>query len=267
MIFTFDETPASRSETIEPPTYTIVYKAVGEQDEDVVVAYALAATPIYVFRPRGTLIRKDVQIDPDGWGQYTVTVPYGRVDATSAEPGSYTFSFDTQGATINIKAAKQHVATYPTSGAVDHKGAIGVKADGEPEGADIVVPACKLTYSFKHPAGIVNESFAKLIAFATGRTNLNPFRTYEQTELLFAGGGGSDGSDAEATVSYNFIAQPNENEYRIGDITGIVKKGHHYAWVEFEDDVSSGEAIRPPKRVHIERVYDEIDFASTFGWS
>jgi len=267
LAFTLQETPESRQETLNPPAYTLVYKAVGEQDDYLVSAYALAATPLVVYRTTSTLYRKDLRIAPDGHGQYTVTVPYGPLDKSSNPTGSSTFSFDTSGATINIKGAKQHIQSSQ-SGSKNHKGAIGVRGDGDVEGADIIVPALKMTYTFKHPDGVVTESFARSIAAATGRTNSATFRGFTTGELLFIGGSGSDGSDSEADVSYNFIALPNETNYTIGDINGIVKDGHHYAWVEFEDAVDGGgEPIRPPKVVHIERVYDSVNFASVFGWS
>lgn len=270
MIFTFEETPDSRQETSNPPSYELVYKAVGEHDDATVHAYALAATPSVVFRPTGSLYRKDVVREPDGWGQYTVRVPYGPLDSSSLPAGSYTFDFDTTGATVKIKAAKAHVNAYTSSGATAadlHKGSIGVKSDGEVEGADIVIPALKLTYTFKHPSGVVDEAFARNIAAVTGRTNLNPFRGFAGEELLFIGGTGSDGTDSEAAVAYQFVASANESSLSIGDITGIVKKGHHYAWVEFKDEVDGGKAVRQPERVNIERVYDPVDFATVLGWS
>jgi hypothetical protein len=77
-MFTLEETPDSRQETSEPPTYTLIYKAAGEHDNDIVYNYALAATPSVVYRPSAVLYRMDLRVDPDGWGQYIVTVPYER---------------------------------------------------------------------------------------------------------------------------------------------------------------------------------------------
>lgn len=261
-LFSFEETPSSRSESYEPPTYTLIYRACGEQNQTTVSYHALGATPTAVVRPTGVLYRQNIEIEPDGWSNYLVTVPYGRI---ARDPGTVSFSFDTTGATINIKAAKEHVASFPVAGNF-HKGSIGVKEGGEIEGADIVVPALKLTYGFKHPQGQVNEVYAKSIASITGTSNLYDFRTFSPGELLFLGGSGSDGTEADAEVGYQFAAFPNESAMRIGDIVDIVKKGTHYAWVEFKDEVESGEAVRQPKRVNIERVYDEVDWPSVFGW-
>lgn len=269
MAFTFEETPASRQESVDgsgSASYTLMYKAVGEFNDAVVMSYAYSLTPVSILVTSGLLYRKNITKDPDGWGQYLITVTYGKLDRKSVPSGSSTFSFDTSGATINIKAAKAHVASYPDSGNW-HKGAINVKGDGDVEGVDIIIPALKLTYTFNHPQGVITESFARTLAGVTGMTNSATFRGFAAGELLFAGASGSDGSEAEAAVSYTMIASNNESSLSIGDITGIAKAGHDYAWVEFEDGIDTGEPIRPPKRVHVERVYDSFNFASIFAWS
>ena len=74
-------------------------------------------------------------------------------------------------------------------------------------------------------------------------------------------------TEAEADVSYQFISVPNESSLTIGEITGIVKEGQHVAWVEFEDEVHSGSPVKQAVRVHVDRVYDVLDFAAFFGWS
>lgn len=266
-VFSFQETPDSRSESARPPSYTMQYRAVGEQNDYLVQSFALEATPVAIFRPAGKLYRQDIQTEPDGFENYLITVPYTPLqrDVASAH-----FSFDTTGATVTIKSAKQHVATFDNSGSVAgdwHKGAIGVQGDGQVEGADIVIPALKISYTYKHPQGNVSEAFARSLASVTGRTNANPWRSFPAGELLFIGATGSDGTDAEADVQYQFIGSSNATDLTIGDITNIVKAGHNYAWVEFEDEVQSGEPVRRPRRVHIERVYDTIDFATALGWS
>ncbi len=266
MLYSFEETPASGQATTEPPTYTLIYKSVGEPSDFLVHQYALSLSPLTVARPTGVLYRKDVRCDPDGWNQYLVTVTYGRKEKNNTPVGSYTFDFDTTGGVVKVKVAREHLASYPDDGDW-HKGVIGVKADGEAEGVDIVIPACKLTYNFRHPEGTVDEAFARAMSNATGYTNLNPFRDFPAGELLFMGAVGSDGSEAEATVGYQFVASANKDDLTMGEIAGIVKDGHAYAWAEIKDEIESGEAVRQAKRVHVERVYDPLDFASVFGWS
>lgn len=264
-IFTFDEMPESRSETYRPPTFNLVYNAVGEFRSDLVAAYALNATPITVLRQTGTLFRQDLQIEPNGWSNYIITVPYA---PRTKEVGAATFSFDTTGGTLNLKCARQHIATYESSGVVagnHHKGAIGVTKDGV-EGVEVVTPVLKLNYSFKHPAGQINETQARVIAGLTGSVNGDVWHGFQPGELLFLGGTGSDGTDAEAEVGYQFAASQNQSALSFGDINSIAKKGFEAYWVEFKNAVAEGNAARQPWRVHIERVYDPIAFQLVFPW-
>lgn len=270
MVFTFTETPEWGSETANPPSFTAVYRAVGEQNSYLVQQQALALTAPAILRPYGTLYRQDIQTEPDGWANYIVTVPYA---PRSKEYGSVSFSFSTSGATINIKAGREHVASWSAGNTGDpdtedwHKGAIGVREDGDVEGTEIIIPALKLTYELKHPQGIVTEAYAKLMSDITGTTNSATFRTFSPGELLFIGADGADGTDADASVRYDFIASANASGFAVGPIGNIIKKGHDNLWIEFEDEVESGEPVRRPKRVHIDRVYDAVNFASYLGWS
>lgn len=263
-LFEFNERPDSRAWTTDPPGVTYRYKASGEHDDGIVLAYALSATPLVVFATVGTLFRGNVQVEPDGYQQYLVSVPYG---PRKQETGSFTFRFDTTGATINIKAAKEHIASYPSGAPTNpHKGAIGVTKDGKVEGADIVIPALKLIYTFKHPAGVISEGHARALAGVTGMTNAAPFRGFAVGELLYVGSTGEDGSETEASVEYVLVASANAT-ISVGDITGIFKGGHHLLWIEFKNEVDSGKPAVQPERVHIERVYDPVDFGAAFGWS
>lgn len=270
MPFTFTETPDSRQESFEPPGYTLIYKAAGEVNDFTVMQHAYLATPQTVYRPSGVLYRKDIRLDPAGWGQYLVTVPYGKLDKKSIPTGSASFSASVQGSTVNVKLAKEHIATYPSS-EPNHGGAISVKktSDGsfDVEGIDILIPQGKVTYTFKHPLGIVTEAFQRLLFYSVGKTNSVAFRGYPAGTLLFAGFDCGDGTDTDATVTYEFVVSPNESNISQGGITGISKNGHDVAWVEYEDQVSSGYPVQQARAVHVERVYDSFDFASVFGWS
>jgi len=130
-----------------------------------------------------------------------------------------------------------------------------------------VVPALKLTYSFKHSAGVINEDHARALAGVTGMTNSAEFRGFQAGELLYIGSTGEDGTETEASVEYIFVASQNVTDLTIGDIASIAKEGHHYLWIEFKNEVEDGQPAVQPERVHIERVYDSFDFASVFGWS
>jgi hypothetical protein len=270
LVYSFDETPDSREFEKDPPKYTLKYISVGEFNDAIVQSYALAVTPIYAMTPAGILRRQNIGVRETGHAQYEVSVEYGK---KNREVGSINFSFDTTGGTFKVKAGKQHIHTYYPSGTTGtpdpdpYKGAIGVQ-NGEVEGVDLVIPALKLVYTFKHPAGIISAAYMKTLARATGKTNLNPFQSFDVDELLFIGATGNEGTDSDSEVVYNFIAIQNETSLTIGtEFSGIAKKGHECLWIEFVDHLASDatSAVKP-KRVFIERVYDPIDFAGTFGW-
>lgn len=264
-IFSFDEIPESRTSTLTPPSETRVWLAIGEPDDAVAKAYAYAATPVLISTPLGILYRQDVRGEPNGWGQHKFTVPYGQRNRTE---GEWSWDYDTTGATTTIKCAKEHIASYPPDEANPnpHKGAIGVTKDLDVEGAEITIPSLKFDITYNHPLGEITFPYAKALASITGRTNSTPFLTFEPGELLFLGSTGSDGTNSPATAKYSFAASSNVTDLTFGEITSIVKQGWHVAWVEFKKDVAAGQATAPPKRVHVERVYDGFDFASFFGW-
>lgn len=265
MIFSFNETPASRQSTYSPPSLTLIYKAVGEVDDGQVGSYAIAATPSVVYTAAGTLYRQNIQLDPEGYAQYLVTIPYGPKQKAN---GSYSFTFDTTGATVTVKAAKEHIASYPAGDPADpHKGAIGVTANGDVEGTEIVIPALKFTVNFRHPQGVITLAQARHLARQTGKTNTDEFLGFAAGELLFLGASGGDGTETEAEVAYQFAASENVSDLSFGEISGVTKKGHHYAWIEFKDAASDGQASTQPRRVHVERVYGEVAFATALGWS
>jgi hypothetical protein len=270
MLFSFEETPESRAQEYGgSPSHELIYKAVGETDDFLVGQYALGATPLTVFRPAGVLYRRGIRVDPDGHAQYRVVVSYGKPDRTTTPVGSVTFSFDTTGGTLHVTQAKQHVATYPSGGDL-HKGAINVKQTdkgADVEGVDIIIPALKFTASFRHPQGIVTPAYVKALASITGTTNSESFLGFEPGELLFLGATGSDGTEAEAEVSYQFLASANGTGLSFGDITGVNKGGHEYLWLSYSDEVESGEAVKQPERAFVERLYDSANWSAVFGWS
>lgn len=269
MSFSLIETPESRAQqygTASTDQITRIYKVVGEQDDVTVRNYIEANTSATLEGLTGTLYRKQIDIQPDGWQQYVATITYGGLELRTLQTGSYTFNFDTTGGTTNIKAGKAHVNSYP-AGAPNHQGAIGVKQDGTVDGCDIIVPKLKITFAFKYSSGIITAAKIKDIAAITGTTNSKPFLGFAIGELLFLGATGSNGSQQEMEVTFNFEASQNVTGISTGGISGVDKKGHDYLWHEFGDDVHSGKAITKAKYVHVERVYDSADWAAVFNWN
>lgn len=152
-------------------------------------------------------------------------------------------------------------------------GAIGVDGDSV-AGVDIVVPALSWTETYDVPSSYVTATYIKRTAFLTGTVNSATFRTFRPGEVLFLGCSGSQDWDADKgdgpwSLSYKFVASPNAGNgetlkaLKVGDISGIVKKGHEYLWVKYETNVDSDtdSLLKRPKFVYVNEVYPSANFA------
>jgi hypothetical protein len=260
MVFRFKERPTSRRSAKNQ--FELQYVAAGATDEYYVRGYALAATPAIVNTPEGTLYRQDLSIDWQASDIAYVSVPYAE---RKKENGTFRLSFDTTGGTLTIKCAKEHIATFPSTGAPNHGGAINVHGD-EVDGTDIVVPALKITAHFTHPAGIITLPQIKHLARTTGKSNSDNFLTFAPGEVLFLGCSGSEGTDAPTEVAYQFAMSENLQNHVIGGISVLAKAGWDVAWIQFKDDVSNNKPVKPPEWIHVERVYDRVPLALALGF-
>ncbi len=225
-------------------------------------AYLLTAPAVTV--DTGYLYRQDIRCQERGVGVWEVTVPYSK---DTQVPGSVTFAFDTTGGSFHITHSKETRNKYGTT-TVDYKQAINVVKDGgdmRVEGSDIVIPSLKLSYSIRQPQGVVDEEYARMIARLTGCTNSTEFRGFDPGEVLFLGGTGSDGTNAEAEVTLQFAAEQNLQDLMIGAISGIEKAGFDLLWVMWKDDEDGGKPTKSPLQVNVERVYEEQDLAGILG--
>ncbi len=190
------------------------------------------------------------------------------------------WSFDTSGGTVLMKASKAtrtyKVASFPD--APNLRGAIGVKG-AEVEGCEVVTPLLKLTATYRHlqfttpptfppttrtPGPVSDgtiDAYIKKLARLTGRTNQTTWKTYLQGELLFLGATGEYVPGKDTEIQYHFAASENTSSLTIGQITGIVKRGHEYLWIAFRATDSSGELVPQPRYCYVERVYDEFNFS------
>lgn len=265
-LFRFTESRDSRRTTTNPPTYTATYTAAGSNDSAYVRAYAIAATPTIVSLIDGMLYRQDISVDPIGFEQWKVTVPYGKSQKAA---GSYRLTFDTTGGTIHISASKETIGKYPSTTAPDYKQLIGVNKD-DVTGADIVIPALKISVHFNHPMAIITLARIKYLQSITGMVNSAAFLTFAAGEVLFLGASGSEGTDAETEVTYQFAMSANASGLTIGDVASVVKKGHELAWIKYKDAVDTVGTddlpVKQPEFVYVERVYDTVDLALGLGF-
>lgn len=260
MVFRFKEARTSRSQSVAGKTYEKKYVAAGSSSDLFVRSYAMGATPAVINTPEGTLYRQDVRLDPSASHIFRVTVPYA---AKQKETGTWNWRFSTTGGTVRVRASKETVKRYPED-AFDYKNLIGVNGK-DVEGTEIVVPAMKISVTFKHPLGVITLPYARHLLNITGTTNISSMLGFPRGEVLFLGADGADGSDAEATVTYDFAMSQNAT-LNIGDITNIEKRGHQYLWLTWEPNVGADAVGQKPKAIYIERVYNEIEMAVALGF-
>lgn len=267
--FSLQEKPDSREVGYQPPSITLTYTASGEPDQDTVFNNCLSALPPTMFTNMGQLYLQDIRLKPRGWALFDVEAPYA---PGKKMVGSYTFSFDTTGGTTKRYCSLTHLGTYYPSGSTGdsnpHKGMINTSIGKDPEGVDVVTPALKFTVTFRAAQGIVTMDYARALAGATGCTNTDTFGPFQAGEVLFLGATGSDGSESESEVAYQFSASQNAADLTVSNISGIDKPGQAYAWVESQkSEDSTGAGCVTPMRVHVEQVFPTISFSDTFGWS
>lgn len=214
------------------------------------------------------LNRKSITWSEDSGGtrRFNFTVTY----SWALPESERRWSFDTGGGTFKITASKA-TSRYARPGGIapDFQGAIEVK-DGRAEGIEVVIPALKITCTYRHPASstIVNagtiDNYIKTLAGMTGKTNNATWLTYAQGELLFLGASGEYVPNQPTEIQYQFAVSQNAASLTIGTITGIVKRGHDYVWVLYEpgEDATAKKVVQTPLAAYVERVYDETDLAT-----
>ena len=209
-----------------------------------------------------------------GDNAWQVTINYEKAGAEPAtpDPMKRARSFDTTGGTRHITQAESYSdvqgyfyeTRYPSS-AANMSGAIGVDANGV-NGVDIITPQLQWQESYDVPNGYINATYVRGLAGITGTTNNASFRGFDAGEVLFLGCSGSQEWDDQKgsgpwSLSYRFVANKNLSDERVGDITGIAKKGHEYMWVRYEDANDTTSLFKKPKAVYVNRVYKESNFA------
>jgi len=269
-VVVFDEIPGARRSNSNPPYFEMTYLCAGIFDSGTVKSSALNLTAPLVATTEGILFRDNIAVEELGARIYHVIVSYAE---KKNETGQFTFRFSTTGGTLHISHSPYptHEIYNKSGGTIAkdiHKQAIDPDPnDGmKPRGTEIVIPACKFTYGFKHPTAVVNEAFAIALARLTGTVNSVAWHGLAAGEAMYMGSEGSDGSNAEAEVTYEIVAQENLTGLVIGGITGIAKEGHDFLWVWWEPDIASNQPATKPKAVFIERLHRRVNFAASFGF-
>jgi hypothetical protein len=210
-----------------------------------------------------------------GDNAWQVTINYEKTGAepSTPDPLKRARSFDTTGGTQHVTQSQEYQdvsgyfyeSRYPSS-ATNMSGAIGVDSNGV-NGVDVVTPQLQWQESYDVPNSYVTSAWIRSVAGVTGTTNNAAFRGFEAGEVLFVGCSGSQEWDDQKgrgpwSLSFRFVASRNVTGKKIGDISGIAKKGHEYLWVRYEDSSDSKELFKKPKAVYVNKVYKESDFSS-----
>lgn len=216
------------------------------------------------------LIREEIGIRPIF---VDTEILAGRWDAfvryvqPSYNVGDSSYEFEIAGETVNRKFALAHVADFgkpgvPANKIANHRGAINVGKDGQPDGADVRVPIWNWSETFIFAPAAITAAFKQnLYAVCVAPVNNAAFRGFAAGEVLYLGTTGRySRSQGYWELTYRFAASPNVTNLTVDTITGVAKKGWEFGWVEFEPVKDGTNLVARPEFVHVEKNYAESDF-------
>lgn len=199
------------------------------------------------------------RINEDSW---KVVATFGDESAGSAVPTQESWvSFDTTGGTQHITQSIQTVSRYGPGASALLGGAIGY--DGESiQGVDIAVPIYSFTETHILQGFVVTSGYRRRVFELTGKVNSDGYKGFLPGEVLFLGASGARRGTEDWEVTFRFAALPNRTDIRVGDISGIAKKGWEYLWVQYADEVDDAvlQVVKRPIAVYIEQVYETANF-------
>jgi hypothetical protein len=250
-------------------TWEYVFK--GSADRKAIRDEALAQTPYSRTATDGyhTLIRKGIHLsakyvdenDPDRsyWG---VEIEYGPwPQGQSDETGKTEYSFDTTGETFRATQSRKTVAAYSatSNGPPNFGGALNVtrNSDGtnDVEGVEIYVPSFSWSVRKYVDDDAITGDYKRTLASLTGTVNSAPYAGLDTGEVLFMGARGSQRSQDDWEIDYEFSTSPNRRDFYVGNINVPFKYGWDYMWVRYAADENGGELVEVPRHVYIERLY------------
>lgn len=282
MAITVHELFGSRDSEIgrNAQAFTLTYMIKGStNDQDVRDALFLALPATY-----GTLFLSNYNVKHQGGGvwigeaKYSSLVPIenpaGGPDPTSpppppppAPPALYDpiptgFSFDISGVAEHITQSKQTMQKVKRGGGIppDTQRAIGVTADGEVTGVDVLVP--KFEWSVTRQFTFITINYLRILNSLVGTTNIGPFYRWGTRECLFLGASGATQNDAPLQVTFKFLtSQALFNVNICEGLTVPVIDPHEYLWISYKDVPNAGFMTMQPDAAYVERIYNGSNFA------
>lgn len=213
-----------------------------------------------------TLYVNSIQISEERYAQvYMASVEFGPINR---QTGSYTLTYNGTGGTVHATAGTR-VAGYGPAGEIKNNGGLIKVVNGEAKGINIPSPQTRLTVSYRHPGAFLNAAYLKSITELTGHYNSTTFLTYDPGEVRFSGPDATE-TESEATAQYSFEISRNRENFDVGGITIVSKKGWEILSETEKPDVDAdGNAVQVLQCIEVIKDVgglDGKDFASIFGW-
>ncbi|MBP3955500.1 hypothetical protein J8F10_09420 [Gemmata sp. G18] len=190
------------------------------------------------------------------------------------------WSFSIQAPTLHITQSKETVDRAKRGGGVprNFRGAIGVSMNGpdmEVEGCDVPPPA---SFTFKRtvPRANVTQEYLDTLSQIAGKPNDADFYFWKAGEVLLQSADGTYTQGEGWSITFQFgIEKNNDNVIICGPsapgaadglpaIPGpgvLTKRGWDYMWVLYGKTDVSGQMVKQPEAVYIERVFDYADYS------
>lgn len=261
MSITWDERPHSLRSTTNPQSITLGYVLTGTDNRTVANALAVG----YSVGIYSGLYRTNITLEKIALSTWNVEVTWGPYNKKEPADGDFRWRFSTGGGTKHITQALAHVAQYGT-GAVDHKGTIGLNENGDVEGVDVSDVMFKWQEERRMLVASYGFAYALTLGALTYHVNNASFRGLPAGTVLFEDATGEQSlkDPLFLDVTFAFFYSPNATGLVCGDITGIAKGGHQYLWTEYRTVDLGGAAVKLPKRpsqANVEKVFWDGDFS------
>ena len=250
-------------------TRTHHYGVVGTISEADARSLTMAALGPVIATAYGTMFRGECRTTQTHYNQWDTEIDYL---PRPTDIGTWTWTGDGTGVTEHVTHSQETIAVYPPSATALTRFKGGINWDGkEFQGADIIVPAGRLTVTFNHPAGVMTLAYFRYLQSLAGYVNSDAWLGFAAGEVRFLGPICSDGTATDAQAVYNFDLSANRTGLTVGSIGGIYKLGWHLLWLLSKDSTTTVDGKVVPSReaelVYIERMSSTIAFGLAFGFS
>lgn len=235
-----------------------------------VVAEMEQYTPSYVNSDGAGLywVRKRLDVNGIGNAYFDCTAHYqtlqpkqGQDPESSGDfvPGA--LAWDTTGNTEHITQGLDDEDRFPGD-APDFHSAINVSGDSV-QGLDVVRPGLRYSETWIIPVQVaISCDFVGVVYRLTGSVNQAAFRCFAPGEVLFMGGRGQwNGDQPYVSVTFDWEARPNVDDFYVKGIAQFPKEGWEHVWIMYQPESNAGSLIRKPIAAYKNRVYHKANWA------